>query len=115
MMLCRETIVALRARHTAFRMALAILHAPPPAAAPEPPAEERPSTVDALPAVDVLAQFSAWEREQRQQRDARRRRTSRRLMALLWAAAIALGAWNWDRKAPPSAQPPPAMPRSLNR
>ena len=104
-MLRRETIIALRARHTAFRMAMDILH--PQRPLPAPPESDLPPNADALPAIDVLAQFTAWEWEERQ---ARRRRTTLRLVMLLWAAAILLGAWNWPRKASRPAPPPPVPP-----
>jgi hypothetical protein len=107
-MLGRETIIALRARHTAFRVAMEILHGRPPSTAPKPsPSPSPPPSGDAVPAIDVLAQFTAWERQELQ---ARRRRTTQRVAALLWAAVIVIGAWNWSRKASPLAPPWPAPP-----
>ena len=106
MMLRRETIIALRARHTAFRMAMDILY--PQRPLPGPSASDPPPSADAVPAIDVLAQFTAWEWQERQER---RRRTMLWLVMLLWAAAIALGAWNWPRRASrPSPPVPPARP-----
>jgi hypothetical protein len=84
----RETIIALRARHTAFRIATDILYPPPPA--PPPPAPTHSDTVDSMPAIDVLAEFESWEWQQRQERHDKR---MRRLVVLLWAAAIVVGAW----------------------
>ena len=89
----RATIIALRARHSAFRMAMDILHARRPPAAP-PAAQAEAAAVDSVPAIDVLAQFASWEREQRREQ---RQRTMRRLVVMLWVAAIVIAAWNWPR------------------
>jgi hypothetical protein len=111
-MIGRETIIALRARHAAFRVAMAILHPRPPSTAPKPsPPPPPPPSGDAVPAIDVLAEFTAWES---QEREARRRRAARRLAALLWTAAIVVGAWNWPRKTSPLVPLRPAPP-SFNR
>lgn len=103
-MLSRETIIALRARHTGFRIALEILHPQQPAAAPpEPPSPS--ATDDALPVIDLLAQFKAWEAQQRRER---RDKIMRLLAVLLLTAALVVGAWNWPRKSSPrTSQPPP--------
>jgi hypothetical protein len=110
----RETIIALRARHTAFRLATDILYPPPPSAPPpaalHPPSETE--TVDATPAIDVLAEFESWEWQQRQER---RDKRMRRLVVLLWMTAIVVGAWNWPRKSSPRPLPPPPQARPILR
>ena len=56
-MLRRETIIALRARHTAFRIAVDILH---------PPQQEPPPPVPVMPVLEeVDPDWEAWTEQQR--------------------------------------------------
>ena len=108
----RETIIALRARHTAFRIAIDILYPPPPP--PPAPAALSAATeseiLNSVPAIDVLAQFESWRWQQLQERHDKR---MRRLVVLLWTAAIVVGAWNWPRKSWPRPLPPPPQARPI--
>jgi hypothetical protein len=116
-MLRRETIIALRARHTAFRIAVEILYPPQP---PPPPVQ---------PAIPILedddsarAEWEALERH-RALEAKRRARQYRRLMPILLTLLVAF--WLWliiygiffyepasPPPPPPQAQPiPPASPQ----
>jgi hypothetical protein len=104
-MLRRETIIALRARHTAFRIAIEILHPqqpPPPAAQPAMPVLE-----DGEQAIEDW-QFAVrarveWERQQQRSR------------RIAWAVIVGgllllYGYGVWSASSPPS--PPPAPPQA---
>jgi hypothetical protein len=105
-MLRRETIIALRARHTAFRIAIEILHprqAPPP---PAPPA--MPVLEDGEQAIEdwqfAVRARAEWERRQRR---------VRRIVLTVIAAGLLLlyayGVWTASNPLPVPA-PPQARP-----
>jgi hypothetical protein len=105
-MLRRETIIALRARHTAFRIAVEILYPqqPPPAPAAQPAI---PVLEDGEQAVaDWQAQLaSAREREWRQTR-------MRRLVLAVLSAAVITGYVFVCVKASTAPAPPPTPPQA---
>src|SRR5689334_4250327 len=109
-MLRRETIIALRARHTAFRIAIDILYPPQP-----PPQLAQP----AMPVLDLegAQAEAAWEAEVRQLEERRQRqaRWSRRcgmafVMAWLIITLSALLYAFFADTTPPPPPPPQAHP-----
>ena len=102
-MLRRETIIALRARHTAFRIALDILH-------PHLQAPPLPEPVVPSPPVDLDVEAGWFEQHQRRQR--RHHRIVIAFVAALWAAAIVIGILNWSR--PTSVPEPPPFARPIS-
>jgi hypothetical protein len=105
-MLRRETIIALRARHTAFRIAIEILYPqqpPPPATHPAIPLLE-----DGERAVEdwqvALRAHEEWEKRQR--------RVRATALAVIIGAMLLLygyGVWSVSNPSPPPA-PPQARP-----
>jgi hypothetical protein len=111
-MIRRETIIALRARHTAFRIAMGVLYPPHPRPAPQvdlAPTDETPA--DAVPAIDVLDQFAMWSAHQERERRAQRRKVVQLLLvASLWAVVILVNVWNWTHDAATPSTPPQGRP-----
>jgi hypothetical protein len=103
-MLRRETMIALRARHTAFRMAMEILYPRRPAAV-TPPTPDQHVACNPLPAIDVMAQWRDYEKRRRADS---RQKTMLWLAVLVWGAAIVAGWWSASSfEALPAAPPPP--------
>jgi hypothetical protein len=100
----RETIIALRARHTAFRIAVAILYPQQP-----PPALAQP----AIPIVEDGEQAQAdWVEElrRRSEDEERRRRLGRRALAIvatLWLGFILVMLIHAILADAPASTPPP--------
>ena len=113
LMLRRETIIALRARHTAFRIAIDILYPqqPPP-----------PTPQPAIPVTEDAQQARAfWEDAERARADfdQARARGLRWFILILFAALLVLIVYAvWDATHPravpliPQARPIPAQTRS---
>jgi hypothetical protein len=105
-MLRRETIIALRARHTAFRIAIEILHpqqTPPPAAQPAIPVlEDVERTVEDWQV--AIRAHQEWERRQR--------RARRMALSVIIGGLLLLYAYGvWTASTPqPAPAPPQARP-----
>jgi hypothetical protein len=105
LMLRRETIIALRARHTAFRIAVDILYPPQP-----PPASVQPTTVSDE---EVDRAMAEWETQRRREAELAKEdaRNRWRLIAIASVPFVLLIAYLiYDSVTQPSPPPPPARP-----
>ena len=106
-MLRRETIIALRARHTAFRIAVEILYPPPP-----PPPSVQPATVSDEEVDRAAAQWEAQSRREAEwaRQDARNRWRAIAILATLFILLIAYIVYDSSNQASPPPPPPQARP-----
>jgi hypothetical protein len=106
-MLRRETIVALRARHAAFRIAVEILHPrqpPPPAVQPAMPILE-----DGDQAIEDW-QLATRERKAREKRETRNHRLVLAIVSAVLVGLYAYACYVASQAPPPPPAPPQARP-----
>jgi hypothetical protein len=105
-MLRRETIIALRARHTAFRIAIDILYPPQPSPPPMPP---QPTT---LAREEMDRAQAEWDLDERRAArwEGERKRTLGFQIAIIVVALIAVTAFLMSVDEYPPSPPSPVAP-----